>query len=183
MEKRYIPNLITGLRLACSPLLFFLILSRDFNPAFWLAVGMAASDGIDGFLAKRYGWETRVGEFLDPLADKVMVIVSFVALNALGFLPAWLVALVLVSATVLVIGSTVFYFRSYDFRITPARIGKFNTLIQLTLIALVLFSHSTFHGAGAVSPMVIDGLIVVVAAGTILSFLTYIAAFRNGKIF
>ena len=80
-QTRHIPNLITGLRLALTPVLVFLLLVQDFRAAFLLLLLLGVSDALDGFLAKRRGWQSRVGEFLDPVADKLMLVGAFVAVR------------------------------------------------------------------------------------------------------
>ena len=143
MKKLYIPNAITGARLICVPVLSWFIVSRNFDVALWLMVAMSLSDAIDGFLAKRCDWETRFGTFFDPFTDKVMLIVSFFTLSAIGLLPWWLSVLILLSAVMLMTGGTVLYFRDSDFHISPPLVSKFNTAIQYVLIILVLFMYSS----------------------------------------
>ena len=133
-----IPNLLTLLRILLVPLTIWLIISGDDRAAFGVLVAAGATDGIDGYLAKRYGWSTELGAYLDPLADKLLLVSTFVALGVLALLPSWLVILVvsrdvmIVSAILLsvVIGEPV--------TMRPIPISKLNTVAQIGLALLVL---------------------------------------------
>ena len=180
MEKRYIPNVITGFRLGLTPLLLWWILAHNFDSAFILAIAMSVSDAFDGGLAKGLKWRTRFGEFFDPLADKVMVMGAFLALGVEGFLPGWLVVIVLFSGACLIAGGVFSYFRFAASHVNPPWISKINTVLQLFLIMLILFYQSRFSvGITADIPAVINGLIAVTAISTVLSFLVYVFAFRE----
>ncbi|MDD9807902.1 MAG: CDP-alcohol phosphatidyltransferase family protein, partial [Gammaproteobacteria bacterium] len=120
MQAKTIPNLITGLRLALTPVLVLLLLNGHFRPAFGLLLLMAFSDALDGFLAKRLGWQSRIGEFIDPLADKLMLVGAFVSLWWVGLLPAWLTALVLGRDAVIVAGGVAYHFCIGRFNARPS---------------------------------------------------------------
>ena len=94
MKPSDIPNLITVFRFLLVPPLVWLLLNDRFGAAL-VVFGVAGfSDGLDGFLAKRFHWTSRIGALLDPLADKLLLIASFVTLGWLGWIPVWLVVLV-----------------------------------------------------------------------------------------
>src|SRR3972149_78044 len=88
-----IPNFITLGRVILVPVVFWLLVSGQTQPAFVVFVLAGLSDAVDGFLAKRYGWTTELGAYLDPLADKLLIVSIFVALGVRGALPSWLVFL------------------------------------------------------------------------------------------
>lgn len=169
MQAKTIPNLITGLRLALTPVLAALLLNGHFRPAFALLLLMAFSDALDGFLAKRLGWQSRVGEFIDPLADKLMLVSAFVSLWWVGLLPAWLTALVLGRDAVIVAGGAAYHFFIGRFNARPSYISKINTFLQLVLVGAVVFGQF-----GALPAFVAPGLISLVAVTTLWSGIAYI---------
>ena len=90
---RLLPNSISLLRLLAVPLTVYLLMSQEMVAAFWVIVAAGVSDGLDGYLAKRFNAVTRLGTYLDPLADKAMLIAVCLCLVYLGYLPGWIVAL------------------------------------------------------------------------------------------
>ena len=95
---RHLPNLLTLLRLLLTLPIAWLLLSERFAAALWLFAVAGASDALDGFLARRFGWVSRVGSVLDPLADKLLLVTSYVCLGLSQVLPWWLTLLVLLLA-------------------------------------------------------------------------------------
>ena len=98
-----LPNAITIARILAVPLMIWLIVSGDYLAAFWIFVLAGISDGVDGFIAKRFGLQTELGAYLDPLADKLLLVSIFVSLGMLRVLPPWVVILV-VSRDILIVG-------------------------------------------------------------------------------
>ena len=101
-----LPNAITIARILAVPLMIWLIVSGDYLAAFWVFVLAGISDGVDGFIAKRFGLQTELGAYLDPLADKLLLVSIFVSLGMLRVLPAWVVILV-VSRDILIVGGQI----------------------------------------------------------------------------
>ena len=97
-----IPNLITLGRVILVPIVFWLLLNGQLQAAFLAFVVAGISDAVDGFLAKRFGWETELGAYLDPIADKLLIVCIFIALGVTARLPSWLVIIV-VSRDVLIV--------------------------------------------------------------------------------
>ena len=97
-----VPNCITVGRVLSVPVVFWLLLSARYQTAFFLFALAGISDAVDGWLAKRYGLQTELGAYLDPLADKLLIVCIFVAMGWLGELPSWLVIAV-VSRDLLII--------------------------------------------------------------------------------
>ena len=134
MNRRDIPNLITILRVFLTVPVIWMLLEREFGWALLLFGVAGVSDGLDGFLAKRFGWESRLGSLLDPLADKALLVSSFLSLGWLGLIPTWLVLLVLLRDLVIVTGALVYHFQVEDLEAAPSRISKLNTLTQILLV-------------------------------------------------
>ena len=155
MSLRQIPNLITIARmLAVLPLLWWLR-QGEYRPALATALIAGLSDGVDGWLAKRYGWRTRLGGLLDPIADKVLLDGSFVglwlagaaaapahpALAALahpGAAPLWLLLLVLGRDAVIVAGASAYHFMIGPLKGQPTLLGKVTTVAQIALVLALL---------------------------------------------
>jgi len=95
VTRRDIPNLITAFRFLLVPPVVFLLLSSRFGEALVIFAIAGFSDALDGFLAKHYGWASRLGAALDPLADKLLLVSAFIALGWLELIPVWLVVIVI----------------------------------------------------------------------------------------
>jgi cardiolipin synthase len=100
------------------------------------------SDALDGYLAKRYHWTSRLGALLDPLADKLMLVSAFVTLAWLGLIPVWLVGLVILRDVVIVTGAIVYNMRIEKLEAAPSLVSKVNTFAQVLLVLAVMFSQS-----------------------------------------
>jgi cardiolipin synthase len=133
-----IPNLITVGRVIIVPVVFWLLVSGRTQAAFVLFVIAGASDAIDGFLAKRFGWQTELGAYLDPLADKFLIVSIFIALGVRGELPSWLVIAVVSRDILIVIAVVLSWLLRHPLRIEPLAVSKANTAAQLVLASTVL---------------------------------------------
>lgn len=175
MKRSDIPNLITGARIFLVPPTMWALLEHHYSVALTLFFVAGASDGLDGFLAKHYGWTSRLGALLDPLADKALLISCYLALTWTGLLPLWLVALVLLRDVVIVSGAMVYHFRIARLDADPTLISKLNTLMQITLVLLVIVQQATGWG----EPGWIQILIYVVAVTTIWSGIDYVVTWSR----
>jgi cardiolipin synthase (CMP-forming) len=134
----YIPNLLTLLRILLVPLTIWLIVSDELRGAFAVLLVAGATDGIDGFVAKRYGWTSELGAYLDPLADKLLLVSTFVTLGIRAFLPSWLVILVVSRDVMIVSAILLSVMVGPHVPMRPLNISKFNTVAQIALALLVL---------------------------------------------
>ena len=123
--------------LAVLPLLWWLR-QGEYRPALAIALIAGLSDGIDGWLAKRYGWRTRLGGLLDPIADKVLLDGSFVGLWLADATPLWLLLLVLGRDVVIVAGASAYHFLIGPLKGQPTQLGKFTTVAQIALVLALL---------------------------------------------
>lgn len=135
---RNIPNLITLGRIFAVPVLVWLVLIHQLNLAFWLFILAGISDGLDGFLAKKMNAHTRIGAFLDPIADKFMLVSIFVILGLQGFLPIWLVIMVVFRDVGIVVGAFLLEVLIHKLEMAPNFSSKINTTVQIVLAAFVL---------------------------------------------
>jgi len=167
-----LPNLISLMRLLLVPLTVWLILSDAYGWAFLTFLVAGVSDGVDGYLARRFDWRTRLGAYLDPLADKALVVSVFVTLGFLKLIPAWLVITV-VSRDVLIIGAVLLArMMDHPMRVTPFMVSKVNTVTQLVYLVAVL----GVAAAGVPLNMLVDYGSIPVALLTALSGAAYLRA-------
>lgn len=140
---RQLPNLISGLRLALIVPIAITLLHRDWPAAIALFMVAGLSDGADGYLAKRFGWQTRLGAYLDAAADKLLVATVFLCLAAQGVVPLWLAAAAVGRDLVIVAGSLAFRWRFGPLHVRPTVVSKINTLCQLGYILTVVVRRAT----------------------------------------
>jgi cardiolipin synthase len=139
---RQIPNLLTVLRLVLTVPIAWLLLHQQYGLALlWFALA-GASDGLDGFLARRFGWISRFGSIVDPLADKLLLVTSYVCLTLVGELPVWLTAVVLLRDLLLVGGALVYRRLIGPFKVRPSLLGKLSTVLQIVLVLALLLELS-----------------------------------------
>ncbi len=168
----YLPNLITLTRAILVPVVFWLLLSGRVQAAFFVFVLAGISDAIDGYLAKRFGWQTELGAYLDPLADKLLVTCIFVAMGFLGELPSWLVIAVVSRDVLIVIAVLLSWLLGNPVAIKPLAVSKANTVAQLLLAAVVLADTGFSLGLVVVKQL----LVWITAALTLASLAAYIQA-------
>lgn len=167
-----IPNFITMGRIISVPVIFWLLLSGENQIAFAVFVCAGISDAVDGFLAKRYGWGTELGSYLDPLADKLLIVSIYIALGARGELPLWLVIAV-VSRDILIVAAVLLaWLLDQPFRIKPLAVSKANTLAQIVLAATVLADGAFALGLTTLRLV----LVWITAALTLISLAAYLRA-------
>lgn len=170
MNLRQLPNALTVLRmLAVAPLVWLLDQGRH-DAALWVVFGAGVSDALDGFLAKQFGWQSRLGGLLDPLADKLLLDACFLGLWAGGSLPGWLAALVVGRDVVILAGAAAWHWLIRPLTATPSLLSKATTLAQVLLVLawLLHLAH------GWLEPAVLDLGVGAVAALTALSGLDYV---------
>ncbi len=164
-----IPNTLTFARIVSVPLLIWLIIEGEFFAAFVVFMRAGISDAADGYLAKRYGWHTELGAYLDPIADKGLLVAIYVALGLSGHLPVWLVIIV-VSRDILIVGAVVLaWIMSRPVEVKPLAVSKINTFAQIALAGFVLAQL----GLGLGVEGLVRVLIWITGALTILSAFVY----------
>ena len=170
MNRSDIPNIISILRIILVVPTVLLLLNERYGQALMLFAVAGASDGLDGYIAKRYNYVSRLGTILDPLADKLLLVCTFLALGWLGLIPAWLVIAVIARDALIVSGGVAYHYLIGQYDMAPTLISKINTFFQIVLgLSVVL-------GAGGVSlsDQLIDILIYIVSVTTVLSGLDYV---------
>ncbi len=133
-----IPNLITIGRLFLAPLTIWLIVSGESVTAFWIFILAGVSDAVDGFLARSFNLKSVLGSYLDPLADKVLLVSIYVTFAILEEIPVWVTILV-VSRDILIIGAVMLAgMLGHPIAMRPRIVSKANTMAQIVLAGLVL---------------------------------------------
>ncbi|MCG8598433.1 MAG: CDP-alcohol phosphatidyltransferase family protein [Kiloniellales bacterium] len=165
-----LPNLITLARLIAVPLMIYVLLEEAFIFAFWLFLAAGVSDAVDGLIAKQFGAVTEIGAYLDPIADKALLVSVYVTLGHLGVIEPWLVILIVSRDLMIVGGAILFQTLTQSLKMEPLWISKVNTAFQIVLVLVVLGKS----GFGITQPWITETLTWAVAATTILSGGAYI---------
>jgi len=170
MMIEHVPNLVTLLRMiSILPLIAFLHF-HYFQSAFFVFLLAGASDGLDGYLARRYNCQSQLGSFLDPLSDKLLLIICFVALFCLGKIPSWLLQIVLLRDLAIILGAFAYYQAMDAIDFIPSLISKLNTALQIMLLAF-LFIELAY---APLPVLFIQGLIMAVTLTTVTSLVHYV---------
>jgi cardiolipin synthase len=165
-----IPNLVTLGRILLVPVVIWAITAGEMRVAFGLFLAAGITDAADGFLAKRLGMRTELGAYLDPLADKTMLVSIYVALGIAEALPRWLVILV-VSRDIMIVGAVILSWLVHrPIPLRPLLVSKLNTVAQIALASVVLAAL----GFGLNAAIVIIALTALVAALTLISIIFYV---------
>jgi cardiolipin synthase len=172
---RHLPNLICLVRLA----LIWPVASALYGGRYGLALALfvlaAISDGLDGYLAKRFNWISELGKFLDPAADKLLLVTVFVESTWLGLVPWWVTAAAVARDAMIALGALVYRFWFGPLRGRPTIISKINTAAQLLYLMAVMLGAAVAFPPGGV----LRALALVVLATTVLSGLNYVQAFTR----
>lgn len=167
-----IPNILTIIRILLTPVFVMAYTSENFNLAWILFAIAGLTDGLDGFLARIWNQRTDLGAMLDPLADKALLVTSFLCLAAKGWIPVWLTVLVVSRDAIIVGGLALLNFWGIDVkkRIQPIFISKFTTVAQIFLVMFVMVSRSfDFH-----YPIALSSIVWITAVATLLSGVAYL---------
>ena len=166
---RHLPNVLSGLRLLAAPALAFLLVHGAFAYALGLFALAGLSDAIDGYLAKRLAPDSRFGAYLDPAADKLLMLAAFLTLATLEIVPRWVTALVIARDIAIVLGLLLVRAYALSVPMSPLPIGKACTAVQVTYVALMLV-HLAF---GIEAPALLGAGTILVAIVTAVSWIAY----------
>lgn len=170
MNISQLPNLITISRIALAPVLILLLKDQEYAASLAVFLIAGVSDGLDGYIAKRYGFVSRLGSILDPLADKTLLVSSYVMLTMLNHLPFWLM-LTVAFRDLLIIGGYIIYTSMVEpVQMRPSWLSKINTFMQIALVIVILAQQALNL---VYSPMV-EVLIYTVLLTTVASGVHYL---------
>ena len=171
MIKLYhLPNAITLCRIALVPVFILILKAQDYPLALTIFIVAGLSDGLDGFIAKRYNLATRLGAILDPMADKILLVSAYVMLAVLDHLPFWLVLTVGFRDLLIIGGYLIYTSLVGEVRVRPTYLSKCNTVLQIALVIIILIQQA------ALLPLrpIVDYGIYVVLLTTVASGLHYL---------
>ncbi|RYD15230.1 MAG: CDP-alcohol phosphatidyltransferase family protein [Lysobacteraceae bacterium] len=170
---RHLPNLITLLRMALVVPLCWMISDGRHDRALLVAAIAGFSDALDGYIAKRCGWQSWIGGMLDPVADKLLLTAAFVSLALVGGIEGWLAALVVGRDFVIVAGAVAYHNLVGRFDAAPSRVSKLTTVVQIAYVLLELLRLSDWIELPRILHL---AAIAAVAALTAASGLHYLFA-------
>lgn len=161
-----LPNLITISRIGLAPVLILLLKEQEYAASLAVFVIAGVSDGLDGFIAKRFHFESRLGSILDPIADKILLLSSYVMLTMLSHLPFWIMLTVAFRDLLIVGGYLIYTSMIGPVHMKPSWLSKFNTFLQITLVVVVLGQQAFDMVYAPIVEMLIYGVLVsTVASG------------------
>lgn len=183
MKLSSIPNIISIARIILiAPVVWALLIER-FDLALILFAIAGISDGIDGFLARHFKWQSWLGSILDPIADKLLQVTTYVTLGLMGNIPPWLVIAVVVRDIIIVTGSSVYYLKFKHFEADPSLLSKANTVLQIAYVLLVVIKLAEVYLMPEIfiNTLGIVVLLTTVSSGTHYMIRWFILASRESK--
>ena len=166
-----LPNLITIGRLFLVPLVIAMILEGRWQAAFVVFVVAGVSDAVDGLLARRFGMASELGAYLDPIADKALIVSIYIALAVVGAVPFWLLVLVVARDVMIVAAVILSWLMARPLAMAPFAVSKLNTGAQIVFAALLLGARAFGLDLG----LAFDVGLLVVALLTLASMAAYLA--------
>ncbi len=164
-----IPNILTVVRILLTPV-FVILLLRELYPQALMVFAIAGlSDGLDGFIARYFNQRTVLGAYLDPMADKLLLVSAYVMLGMLDVIPDWVAVIVIARDVIIVLGIAIIALTAKSYEIRPSLVSKATTVAQILLVLLALYDP-----AAAKLTVLHAPLIWLTAAITTLSGLHYI---------
>ena len=174
---RHLPNALCVLRIILIGPIAGLLLQGRLSLALLVFAFAALTDVLDGYLAKRFGWQTELGKRLDPLADKLLLITVFVVVAVLGKAPVWLAATVVARDLIITAGGLTYLWLYGDPQGQPTIVSKVNTFLQVTFVLGVIGSEALLSAVGTLLPAMDGGWLAcgLVALGA-LAFVTTVVS-------
>ncbi len=160
MNLGWIPNAISLMRIALVVPILMLILRDQYGWALGLFFFAGLSDGLDGYLATRFNWQTRLGGLLDPVADKLLVAGMFITFAWVQQIPVWLAVAVILRDAIIFGGAVAYNFMIEPVQGEPSRVSKLNTALELLFLFFVL-SHAGFGWPDEITQTVLGASILV----------------------
>jgi cardiolipin synthase len=170
LQPRHIPNIITVFRMLLIPPVGWALLNGEYQLAFWLFFIAGFSDALDGFLARYFSWQSKFGATMDPIADKLLMIVTFYCMAWQNLIPWWLFVAVFLRDVVILGGAAAYQLVTKSLQMEPILLGKLNTFLQILLVLAVL----TYWAYGVISAEAVRWLVLALLVSTIASGIAYI---------
>ncbi|MBP7764693.1 MAG: CDP-alcohol phosphatidyltransferase family protein [Deltaproteobacteria bacterium] len=166
-----IPNFLSLLRIILVPVFVIFLIQAAYDKALITFVVAGVTDALDGTLARLLKCQTTLGAYLDPIADKFLLVTSFVTLAVYGLIPGWLAVIVISRDFIILLGIAILTLMSVSYEIKPAIVGKVTTALQIVTVFLALLYKAVPND---LSNKWIIGLCWATALFTVISGLVYI---------
>ncbi|MDT8318010.1 MAG: CDP-diacylglycerol--glycerol-3-phosphate 3-phosphatidyltransferase [bacterium] len=164
-----LPNILTLLRIALLPFFLFFLVGGNYGAALIVFLIASISDALDGFIARKFHQITEFGKFLDPAADKLFLLSTFITFYLLDLIPLWFFIIGLAKDMVILSGSAVIYLKNVKFNIEPTFSGKVSTALQMATVLLILF-----HGMNYITREILLAAMIATASILFYSTLSYV---------
>ena len=159
-----VPNLITTLRIILAPIFIIYLINDQFLPGLIVFIICSVSDGVDGFVARVFNQKSRLGTYLDPIADKLILVSAFIALAIQGSLPAWLTVLAISRDILILLGVFVLFIIGSEFNINPSIASKITTCLQFSsVIAVLLKNYIAFFSGFYIYLFYVTGFFTIIS--------------------
>lgn len=169
-----VPNIITMVRILLAPIFVIYVINDQLLTGLVVLIIGGISDGVDGLIARLFNQKSELGTWLDPLADKIILVCAFISLSIMGFLPSWLTVVVISRDLLILIGIAIIFLTGIKLKIRPVLSSKITTCLQFTTVIAVL--------AGTYLPFMEGKYIYIfylTGFFTIISFLQYLYQWLN----
>ena len=167
-------NIITVTRLLVTPIIIWLIFSHYYSFALIFFILSGLSDALDGFIAEKFNQKTVLGSYLDPIADKTLIVSSILALAYVGSIPSWLVILI-VSRDLAILGAVIVsWLAEGGLKIEPIISSKINTFLQIVYIGLLLLNNSISDSINDLPIFILPAFSILIAFSTLGSWFSYL---------
>lgn len=179
-----IPNMITIMRLLLVPAVVLAMLNMRWDWAFAGFLVAGISDGVDGFIARRFNQQSRLGAYLDPMADKVLLVSVFVVMGFIGELPLWLVVTMVSRDALIICAVLLSTVMAHPVEMKPLYVSKANTAAQIVLAAVVLGELALGLHLDPLRPALIllSGVLTVAsAAAYLVAWLRHMSGYGEGS--
>jgi cardiolipin synthase len=179
-----IPNLITILRFLLVPAVVLAMLNMRWDWAFAGFLVAGISDGVDGFIARRFNQQSKLGAYLDPMADKVLLVSVFVVMGFIGELPLWLVVTMVSRDALIICAVLLSTVMAHPVEMKPLYVSKANTAAQIVLAAVVLGELALGLHLDPLRPALIllSGVLTVAsAAAYLVAWLRHMSGYGEGS--
>lgn len=135
-----IPNILTLVRILLTPVFIILLLKSQFTLALFVFSMAGISDALDGFIARYFNQRTVLGAYLDPMADKLLLLSAYISLGILGSVPEWLAVIVISRDLIIILGIAILTITNKPYEVRPSVVSKLTTAIQISTIFLALLN-------------------------------------------
>lgn len=179
-----LPNLITIARLLMVPVVILAIMRGEMGLAFAVFIVAGLSDAVDGAIARYFGQTSELGAYLDPVADKLLLVSIFVMLGYVGSVPGWLVLLIVTRDILIIVAVLISHLIGHPVKVRPLMVSKANTAAQILYAVAVLGGLSGFRFLGAQAfwlEAVVAGLTIASAAAYLVSWLRHLGAQETNR--